>query len=498
MSAAASTTGHTTGSPPTGWPPMALVAALVVLTALRLVVASVAGAIDDETYYRLWSLHLETGYLDHAPMVAWMIRAGRDLVGDTTLGIRLLGPLSTMGGTLLLWRTVALAEGRETATRAAIWFNAMLLVGAGSVLMTPDTPAVFFWGATLWALAELTASRDPRWWPAVGVMAGLGLFSKYSVLFLGLGIGLWLVSMRSTRVWFARWQLWAGAVIALALFAPVVVWNAQHHWMSFAKQFGRTVATEWRFDTPGELIGVQILLIGVPMVPLVGLGVVRAWRGWRAGEAMAALPLATGIPFAAYLLFHSLHGRVEGNWPAPLYPAYAWMAAGSVPGLARFAPRARAILAGCARWAAPFGFALTGLVYLHVCVPLVVLPPSRDPTAQTRGWDGLARDAEAERLRLGYGWIGAQNYTMEGQLAARLGWDRVVPLDEPERYGHLPAHAPSLLEQPGLLLARAGKDVDAVKQRFAEVTPIGHLTRTAGGTAVESYDLYRVTGPKGP
>jgi len=488
----------TTVRPATGVPPKALLAALAVLTAVRLVVASVAGPIDDETYYRLWSLRLETGYLDHAPMVAWMMRAGRELVGDGALGLRLLAPLSTALGTLLLWRTVALAEGARTATRAAIWFNAMLLIGAGSVLMTPDTPAVFFWGATVWALAELTASRDARWWLVVGVMAGLGLFSKYSVLFLGLGIVLWLVSTRATRVWFGRWQTWAGGAIALALFAPVIAWNAAHGWMSFAKQFARTAVTEWRFDTPGELIGVQLLLIGLPMVPFVGLGVARAWRGWRAGDALAALPLATGLPFVGYLLLHSLHGRVEGNWPAPLYPAFAWMAASAVPGVAHLGPRVRGFLTGLSAWVAPFGLGLVALVWLHASVPLVVLPPERDPTAQMRGWAEFAHDLDAERARLGFGWIGAQNYTLEGQLAARLGWELVVPMDEPERYGHLPARAPALFERPGLLVMRAGRDPEAARNRFDEVTPLGRMTRSAGGKPVESYDLYRLTGPKHP
>lgn len=488
----------TTGRPETGTPPGWLLVALAGLTTVRLVVAAVAGPIDDETYYRLWSLNLQTGYLDHAPMVAWLMRAGRELVGDTTLGLRLFGPLATAAGTLLLWRTVALADGREAATRAALWFNAMLLVGAGSVLMTPDTPAVFFWGATVWALAELTASRDARWWLVVGITAGLGLFSKYSVLFLGLGILVWLVSMRATRAWLGRWQTWVGGAIAVALFAPVVMWNAQHQWMSFAKQFGRTVATEWRFDTTGELIGVQLLLIGLPMVPFVGLGIARAWRGWRVGDAMRALPLATGLPFVAYLLFHSLHGRVEGNWPGPLYPTFAWMAASAVPGVNDLGPRTRAILAGCARWIAPFGLGLVALVYLHVTVPLIVLPPERDPTAQMRGWADFAHDVETERVRLGFGWIGAQNYSMEGQLAARLGWERVVPMDEAERYGHLPARAPAFFDRPGLLVMRAGRGVEVVRERFGEVMPLGQLTRQAGGTVIERYDLYRVAGPRGP
>lgn len=480
-------------APATGRPPFGLVAVLLGLTLLRLVVAGLAGLVDDEAYYRLWSLDLRFGYLDHAPMVAWAIRAGRALAGDGALGVRLLAPLATFAGSLLLWRTVALADGRETATRAALWFNAMVLIGAGSVLMTPDTPAVFFWGAAVWAMAELVASRDPRWWLVVGLAAGLGLFSKYSLFFLGLGILSWLATLRSARVWLLRWQTWAGGLLAVALFAPVIHWNAAHEWASFAKQFGRTAVREWRFDTPFELIGVQLLLIGLPMVPFLALGLARAARGWRRGDAMAALPLATSLPFVAYLLHHSLHGRIEGNWPAPLYPAFAWMAASAVPSALA---SGRRLWTGLARTVAPFGLTLTGLVYLHVSTDLVVLPPERDPTAQTRGWDAFARDLDAERTRAGLAWIAAPAYGIEGQLTARLGWDRVVPLDEALRYAHLPPHPAALTDAPGLFLARASRDpgLEELRRLFATVEPHGTLARRAGGRDVEPYVLYRVSG----
>lgn len=481
---------------PTGLPPRALVLGLLALTALRLVVAARAGLVDDEAYYRLWSLDLRFGYLDHAPMVAWLIRAGRTLVGDTALGLRLFAPVGVLLGSLLLWRMVALVEGRDTATRAALWFNAMILVGAGSVLMTPDTPAVFFWGATLWALTELAVSRDPAWWPVVGVMAGLDLASKYSAFFLGLGILLWLVSTRASRRWFAAWQTWVGGLVALLLFAPVVHWNATHDWASFAKQFGRTAVKEWRFDTPFELVGVQILLVGLPMVPFVALGIGRAWRGWRDGNAAAALPLATSLPFVAYLLHHSLHGRIEGNWPAPLYPALAWMAASVV---VPSGAAARGLLSKLAAAVAPFGFALTALLYLHVCTSLLILPQTMDPTAQMRGWETFARDLEAKRVELGLDWIGAENYTLEGQLARHLGWARVVPFDEPERWLHLPPATATVAAGPGLLVVRSDRDgAAAIAPRFREATEVGHLDRAVDGIVIRRYDLYRLARPVGP
>jgi len=477
----------------TGLPPRRLVLLLAALTLVRLAVAGATGLVDDEAYYRLWSLRLSFGYLDHAPMVAWVIAAGRALAGEGSLGVRLFSPLATAVGSLLLWRAVALAAGRETAGRATVWFNAMVLIGAGSVLITPDSPSVFFWGATLWTLAELTASRDPRWWLAVGVAAGLGLSSKYSVLFLGLGIGLWLVSTKETRRWFADARLWIGAAIALLLFAPVVVWNAQHQWASFAKQFGRAAVEGWRPEKLAELIGVQMLLIGLPMVPFLALGVRRALA--RRDDAFALLPLLTGVPFVAYLVFHSLHAGVEGNWPAPLYPSFAWMAAIGAGELAADGVWRRRLdrLRG---FVAPVGFALVTLVYVHALAPLVVLPASRDPTAQMRGWADFDRDLAALGGRVGADVFGGVNYTLAAKLAVGLGAEAVAPFDERERWVDLPVLDPRRVCRPILYVDRAGRDPSAaLAGHWRSVVSLGALARRAGGKVVEEHPVWRLADP---
>ena len=483
--------------PPVGLPPAALVAGLVGLLAVRLVVAAFAGLTDDEAYYRLWSLKLQAGYYDHAPMVAWAIRAGREIVGDTALGLRLFSPLVTFVGSLMLWRTVALFDGRATATRAVVFFNAMILIGAGAVLMTPDTPSVFFWGATLWALAELSASRNPAWWLVVGVTAGLGLFSKYSVLFLGLGILLWLVATRETRTWFRAWQLWVGGAIALALFAPVVLWNAEHGWISFAKQFGRTVPYAFRPEKAFEFAGVQWLLIGLPLAPLVIWGAIRSFRE-RLNDAGVLLPIATSLPFLAYLCFHSTHGGVEGNWPAPLYAGFAWMAARVVPAIEDLTGRTRAVAAGAARLVAPLGFGLSGLLYVHAVTPLMVLPPEMDPTAQLRGWNGFAAEIEVLRREVGAGWIAVPSYTLAGQFTRRLGTERVVHLAERERYAHLAPPDAAMLAEPALFVVRARKNpLQLFEDRFATVEPLGTRDRLERGRVVDTYAVYRLSGAKG-
>ena len=74
-------------------------------------------------------------------------------------------------------------------------------------VITPDTPSVLFWGLTIWAVAELNRSQDANWWLAVGLFSGLGLLSKYTNLFVGVGIALWIALVPANWRWLRCWQL---------------------------------------------------------------------------------------------------------------------------------------------------------------------------------------------------------------------------------------------------------------------------------------------------
>ena len=119
-----------------------LCVAILGLTLVRAVVAGTTGLTDDEAYYRLWALAPALSYYDHPPMVGWMIAAGRWLLGDTALGIRLPGLIISLLGPFLLWRTGTLLFGSQVAQRAVWIALAMPLLAAGGVIVTPDTPSV--------------------------------------------------------------------------------------------------------------------------------------------------------------------------------------------------------------------------------------------------------------------------------------------------------------------------------------------------------------------
>ncbi len=448
----------------TGW----AIAALVTLTLIRTWVAAVVPLVPDEAYYWVWSRALQPGYLDHPPMAALWIRLGTTLAGQTPLGVRLLGPLSAAFGTIMLYDAARrlFPDRRQAGVTAAVLLNATLGVGAGAVIMTPDTPLLFFWTAALWAAARLTAGGKQVWWLVAGGCSGLALLSKYTAVLLPLGIGLFAIRTMP-RALRRPWP-WVGSGFALLLFLPVMIWNARHAWVSFLKQGGR--AADWQPERAlsflAELVGGQIGLAtpGVFLLFAIGsaaaIGAAFRTRG-SAPVLLAALILPPVLVFAQ----HAIGGRVQGNWPVIMYPAAAIAAAGLT------APVWRRLV-----WpSSGLGFVVTLLIYLHAVSLWPEISGARDPLArQMAGWDGLAVKAETVRRTADAGFIAAEPYALAAELAWALPghvvgagphWDtfelpretlRRGLLIRPEHYGDVPdpsrwtdATQAETIERPG-------------------------------------------------
>jgi 4-amino-4-deoxy-L-arabinose transferase-like glycosyltransferase len=448
---------------------------LLLLTAVRLLVAAAAPLSPDEAYYWVWSRALQPGYLDHPPMVALWIRAGTALAGQGAFGIRLLGPLSAALGSVLLVRAANdLFPARKPGVVAAVLLNATLLMAAGAVTMTPDTPLLFFWTATLWALARLIATGRPAWWLAVGVLAGAALDSKYTAALLGLGIALWLVAVPEGRRWLRTIWPWAGGLLAGLCFAPVLWWNAGHGWASFAKQGGRT--GDWRpadaLRHIGELLGSQLGL-GTPIIALLCAGGIwAAVRRWRHGPAPALLAALT-LPGILVFLQHAIGDRVQANWPAILFPAACIAAAIYVP---RFW-----------RPAAALGFVVAAIVYLQAATAILPLPRAMDPTLiRLAGWGDLARQVDASHPAF----IAADNYG----VASILAHDLPGPIlgTEP-RWTLFSRPLASVALKSGILVRSERRAGPPDPAPWTTITPVGTATRSRGGIVAERYDLFRVT-----
>lgn len=449
------------------------------------------GLAADEAYYWTWSKNLQWGYYDHAPMIAWWIRLGTSIFGDTNFGVRALGPLAMMASAMALWRTVDLLTDRTKANICALVFCSIPMVWGNAVIVTPDTPAMLFWALSLWAVAERLASGNRNWWLLVGLFAGFGLLSKYSILFLGAGLFLCIVTSKDLRRDIFSWQLWLGGVIALLLFAPVVQWNASYDWISFSKQFGRIGETK-NYDPRylPELIGAVFFLFFPGTVIFAVIGIFHFWKSKSKELSVSAhLAVMTSLPFILYLIWHAQFARVQGNWPAPLCFAMVLALANilTVPNYKKFV-----------NGLAPVGMAIMVLVFIYAGSPVGFIQGNADKTNQMRGWDEFGAKVLNVALSQNTKWIATNSYT----LTASLRWALrnqpkaipVVQLTERSRYTFEAQPEANLLKEPAIFIANSLADHSFLTDRFSKTTPIPPVKRGIDGQA-EAYQLILISDP---
>ncbi|MGD0462590.1 MAG: glycosyltransferase family 39 protein [Tepidisphaeraceae bacterium] len=282
--------------------------------------------VPDEAYYWVWSRHLAASYLDHPPVIAYLIRLGTILLGNTELGVRCLTAVMTAGTVLILTLAARRVVGSARAASfvpIALLLSPMIAV-VGSVA-TPDTPACFFQSAALASALGIFAANPGEgrggWrWLAFGILMGLALDSKYTSALLGVAVVLAMLSCAEGRRHFLTPWPWLAAILAAAVFSPVVAWNAQHHWASFRFQFRHGITSGdsaiWRnlLDYAGGQIAICTpVLLGVCVAALA-----IYWPRKNNPMPIRILLFSATAPLL-FFGWSATHRRVEANWPLFAY-----------------------------------------------------------------------------------------------------------------------------------------------------------------------------------
>jgi len=181
---------------------------------LRLIYSSRIELLPEETYYWNYSRHLDIGYLDHPPMVAWLIRAGTTLFGESEFGVRSGAILCGAIASWFVYRLTRALFDDASALVALVLMQVLPFFFFGGIMMTPDAPLTAAWAALLYYLHQaLIADRASAWWRA-GLCLGLGLLSKYTILMLAPVAFIFMVWDGRSRHWLRHWLPYASLVLA--------------------------------------------------------------------------------------------------------------------------------------------------------------------------------------------------------------------------------------------------------------------------------------------
>jgi 4-amino-4-deoxy-L-arabinose transferase-like glycosyltransferase len=484
-------------------PPWLGVALLIAaLTAMRLVYAGVLDLRTDEAYYWTWSKESVLSFLDHPPGIAWLIRFGTAIFGDTNIGARFGGIVAMLVTQLLLADIVRrVTHDVRAVVFAVLMPEAALYYGLLMAKVAPDTAMIPFAVAMLWSLVRLHESGDPRWWLAAGLFTGLALLSKFTAIMLLPAVLAFALVPDWRRRWlFSPWP-WLAALIAVAVFLPVLIWNAQHDWASFRFQFVRAVAThQLSFRTVGEFIGLQFGLVGFVLLPVVLSGVtLTAWRGYRTREPVAILlSTAVLVPFG-YFFWKSLTLRVGDTWPMFIWPAGFAATAINLTMMSREGWPDWMVKSSFwwARVAVISGIAFVVCVFLYYVAAPWNLIGRTDPVGGEAGYEQVVERARVQLQQTGATWIATTDYRTYAMLRWYFnGRVPVIQINERGRFQGFRDPGMNLIrDRPGLYVAREPDhrlplwDLTTAKRQ-----PLERVERVWRGVVMDTYALEKLTG----
>jgi dolichol-phosphate mannosyltransferase len=281
--------------------------------------------LHEEGYYWNYGQHLAWGYLDHPPMVGWMIRLFTFPLGDSEFAVR-LGPflLWFIGAFFVYKLTKKIFDG-DAALNSLFLYTLLPYFFGVSFVALPDSFLVVCWAAALYFFYRFIIEENRAAFIGIGFFIGVGLLSKYTIVLLGAAALLFLAIDRKGRVWLRRPQVYLSIAIAIVLFFPVIFWNANHQWASFSFQGPRRVTGDFNFNL--------FHLIGSILVLITPIGLLAAWAVASNARSLyqkrspndlsrtyKLFMLLTGLPLSVFLFF-SLFRQTKLIWTGPIWLA---------------------------------------------------------------------------------------------------------------------------------------------------------------------------------
>ena len=490
------------------------VAALGILAyviGLRLAFMGTVDLLPEEAYYWNYAQHLDIGYLDHPPMVAWLIWLGTSTFGDTEFAVRLGATACWLIAAFFSFQLARNLYGKTAAFVALMLFSALPFFFAMGLLIMPDAPLTAAWAGALYFLERATLAEHPKAWLGAGICVGLGMLSKYTIAFLGPATLVLILLDARYRRWLRTPWPYMAVAIATLLFSPVIAWNAMHEWISFEFQSARRLAEPSQFSLH--------LLIGSILVLITPVGFIAAFRALtpssrlhnvlcrRASRKRVFVAVYTLIPLSIFVAFSIFH-EVKLNWTGPLWlavlPAVAYAISAE-----RRTPNATEAKHANRVWAATVGIVLLmyggGLHYMALGLPGFKYPD--DFRVVPIAWKEFGQSVEEieDRVESTVGrepvLVGMDKYNLASQIAF-YGRDKSDSIHDTVGRGLLGLGSlmfdywlPEVVEdgRPVIMISLTPEELSdyLLAGRFRELEPVAeHVVYKAGARAGHFY--YRV------
>lgn len=272
---------------------------------LKIILALYIPIFGDESYYWFWGQHIQLSYFDHPGMVGWLTAMGSKLT-FVPIAFMVRWPFVILG-TLSFFLFIKILRQLKHEPHTIIWLCLFYLLnpmlGLGSIFATPDVPLVFFWSLSFWFTLQIMATQKTIYYVLLGLALGLGLCSKYHIVLFPISILLSLALSKQISMVQPK-KLLLTILFGLIFSLPVIVWNYNNEWASFAFQLnhgfnGKRFTILWSLT---YILG-QIFIFNPFLI-------FQIYKSIRHSFISKSAVVQWG-----FFLISSFRASVEANWP---------------------------------------------------------------------------------------------------------------------------------------------------------------------------------------
>ncbi len=275
----------------------------------------------DEAHYWEWSRHLDMSYYSKGPLISYIIFLGTKVFGNTELGVRFFAVFFSFFSSLLMYEaTYLISKNDKKSFLSGLSIQIIPFFSYLGTIMTIDSPLLYFWILGMYLVLKMVYENsisNVLNWIFLGVIVGMGMLAKYTMVFFFPSLLLFLVLYRGVEE-LKKPGIYITALTSLIIFSPVIIWNYIHGWVTFKHTAYHARLEKGLSISFPDFFEFLVSQIGL-LTPFIFMLMVYALIKMKNIERKFCLSFF--LPVFLFFTIKSLHGKVEANWPMVAYPS---------------------------------------------------------------------------------------------------------------------------------------------------------------------------------
>ncbi|ULQ53628.1 ArnT family glycosyltransferase [Flavihumibacter fluvii] len=294
-----------------------VVAFSIIILIARSLIIPFSGIMPQDAYYYMYSRHLSLSYFDHPAGVAFLLKAGTFVLGNSPAAVIFCALLTSLLTLFVVYRLAVQFISKQQALIFVCVLACTPMFGILGWIVTPDVPLMLFWALSVLFIYKADREGKTTWWMLAGFLTGLSFDSKYTAVFIVAGVFLYLLAKPD------RWRKIFSFNILVYLLAfavtilPVFIWNMQNNWASIhfqTTQRAQELSLSLKPQYPFAVLLLQLVLL----LPWLFFYFIRSFRSFKKDSNHYFL-LCFSVPMFGFFLFISFFYWVKINWMMPAF-----------------------------------------------------------------------------------------------------------------------------------------------------------------------------------